>query len=82
MKQLERDASTSEPMKRVNRVFSLGIDYSNHFCRDLIRYSMMVGDDDVDPETFGMTDRLDISGSTVHGDHEGDSFCLELIEKI
>ena len=29
-----------------------------------------------------MTDRIDISCSTVDGDDESDSFCLELIEKI
>ena len=69
-------------MKRIYRVFSLGI----HNCYNLfwydVRDSMMISHDDVNTDIFGMTYRIDISCSTVDGDNESDSFCLELIEEI
>jgi hypothetical protein len=37
-------------MKRVDRVFSLGIHDRNYLFRDSIRDSMMIRDDDIDPE--------------------------------
>jgi hypothetical protein len=43
---------------------------------------MVIGDDDIDPETLGVTDRLDIASSTVDSDHEGHSLGREFIKKI
>ena len=82
MKELERNSSTSKTRKWILRIFAFRINYGNYLYRDLIRDSMMICDDHIDAQAFGMTDRLDISGSTVDGDNQRDSFCLELIEKI
>lgn len=43
---------------------------------------MMIGDDDVDPKTLGVTDRLDIASSAVDRDYERHSLGREFIEKI
>ena len=82
MQQLECDTCTSKARKWVLTVFAFGIYDCDDFLWDLIWYSVMVCDDDIDSETFGVMDRLDISSSTVHSDDESDSFVSELIEKI
>ena len=63
-------------MKGVNGIFSLGIHDRNYLLRDYIRDSMMICDDDVDSEIFGMPYRIDISCTTINRDYESDSFFL------
>jgi hypothetical protein len=73
MQQLECYSSTRQTREWVLAVFSFRIDYSDDLLRDDIWDSMMIRDDDIDSERFCMTDRFDISSSTVDGDDERDS---------
>ncbi len=82
MQQLERYTSPSQTWEWVCTIFSLWIDYSDDLLRDDIWDSMMIRDDNIDPERFCMTDRFDISSSTIDSDDESDSFFMEFIEKI
>lgn len=81
MHEFERYSRTSEVLKRIDIVFSFWIQDEDSL-RDRLWNRMMIRHDDIDPETFCMSDRLDISCPAVHSDDECDSFFREFIEKI
>lgn len=69
-------------MKWIERILTFWIHDSNDFFRNNIRNRMMIRDDDIDSEQWGMFDGSYISRTTINRDNECDSFFLEFIEKI
>ncbi len=82
MNKLECHSRTRKSRERVERVFSLGIEYGNDFFWDDLRYSVMVSDNNIDTERLRMPDRFDIPSSAVNCDDERNLLFREFIEEI